>query len=42
MEQIPSHDNRIRTVQVDSFFRGVVLAPEASDTYYLITVLPAI
>ena len=33
-------DDRIRTIQVDGCWRGVVLAPESGDTYYLITVLP--
>jgi hypothetical protein len=35
-----SRDDRIRTIRVDSFWRGVVLAPENGDTYCLITVLP--
>jgi superfamily I DNA/RNA helicase len=35
-----SRDDRIRTIRVDSLWRGVVLAPEAGDTYCLITVLP--
>ena len=35
-----SRDDRIRTIRVDSFWRGVVLAPETGDTYCLITVLP--
>ncbi len=35
-----SRDDRIRTIRVDSFWRGVVLAPEAGDTYCLITILP--
>jgi superfamily I DNA/RNA helicase len=35
-----SRDDRIRTIRVDSFWRGVVLAPESGDTYCLITVLP--
>src|SRR5690349_19065831 len=35
-----SRDDRIRTIRVDSFWRGVVLAPEKGDTYCLITVLP--
>ena len=35
-----SRDERIRTIRVDSFWRGVVLAPESGDTYCLITVLP--
>src|SRR5262249_7619016 len=29
-----------RTIRIDSFWRGVVLAPESGDTYCLITVLP--
>ena len=33
-------DDRIRTIRVDSFWRGVVLAPDSGDTYCLITVLP--
>src|SRR5262249_29546636 len=35
-----SNDDRIRTIRIDSFWRGVVLAPESGDTYCLITVLP--
>jgi superfamily I DNA/RNA helicase len=35
-----SCDDRIRTIRVDNFWRGVVLAPAAGDTYCLITVLP--
>jgi hypothetical protein len=35
-----SRDQRIRTIRVDSFWRGVVLAPEKGDTYCLITVMP--
>ena len=35
-----SRDDRIRTIRVDSFWRGVVLAPETGETYCLITVLP--
>ena len=35
-----SRDDRIRTIRVDSFWRGVVLAPETGDTYCLITILP--
>ena len=27
-------DDRIRTVRVDQFWRGVVYAPERGDTYY--------
>ena len=33
-------DNRIRTIRVDQFWRGVVLAPDSGDTYSLIRVLP--
>ena len=33
-------DDRIRTIRVDQFWRGVVLAPDNGDTYCLITVLP--
>jgi AAA domain/UvrD-like helicase C-terminal domain len=35
-----SRDPRVRTIRVDNFWRGVVLAPESGDTYCLITVLP--
>src|SRR6516225_2577589 len=35
-----SKDDRIRTIRIDSFWRGVVLAPETGDTYCLVTVLP--
>jgi hypothetical protein len=35
-----SRDDRIRTIRVDAFWRGVVLAPESGDTYCLITVMP--
>ena len=35
-----SRDDRIRTIRVDGFWRGVVLAPESGDTYCLVTVLP--
>src|SRR5215472_12542865 len=35
-----SKDDRIRTIRIDSFWRGVVLAPESGYTYCLITVLP--
>jgi superfamily I DNA/RNA helicase len=35
-----SRDQHVRTIRVDSFWRGVVLAPESGDTYCLITVLP--
>jgi superfamily I DNA/RNA helicase len=35
-----SKDHRIRTIRIDSYWRGVVLAPDSGDTYCLITVLP--
>ena len=35
-----SRDHRIRTIRIDSVWRGVVLAPDTGDTYCLITVLP--
>ena len=31
-----SKDDRIRTIRIDSFWRGVVLAPESGDTFCLI------
>jgi hypothetical protein len=33
-------DPRIRTIRITDFWRGVVLAPEAGDTYLLLTVMP--
>jgi hypothetical protein len=33
-------DDRIRTIRVDQSWRGVVLAPDAGDTYSLIRVMP--
>ena len=38
----PQHswDDRIRTLEVDTRWRGVVLAPTTGDTYCLVTVLP--
>jgi superfamily I DNA/RNA helicase len=33
-------DDRIRTIRIDQFWRGVVLAPDAGDTYSLIRVMP--
>ena len=33
-------DDRIRTIRVDQFWRGVVLAPESGQNYTLIRVLP--
>ena len=35
-----SRDDRIRTIRIDSRWRGIVLAPGDGDTYCLITVLP--
>ena len=35
-----SRDSRIRTIGIDSVWRGVVLAPDSGDTYCLLTVLP--
>ena len=35
-----NRDHRIRTIGIDSVWRGVVLAPDTGDTYCLITVLP--
>lgn len=33
-------DDRLRSVRIDQFWRGVVLAPESGDTYTLLKVLP--
>jgi superfamily I DNA/RNA helicase len=35
-----SRDRNIRTIRIDAFWRGVVLAPDAGDTYCLMAVLP--
>jgi superfamily I DNA/RNA helicase len=35
-----SRDSRIRTIRIDAFWRGLVLAPDSGDTYCLIRVLP--
>jgi hypothetical protein len=35
-----SKDDRIRTIRIDGYWRGVVLAPDSGDTYCLIKVLP--
>jgi len=35
-----SRDGRLRTIRIDQFWRGVVLAPDSGDTYYLLKVLP--
>jgi hypothetical protein len=32
-------DDRIRTIRVDQFWRGVVLAPETGDTHSLLRVM---
>jgi superfamily I DNA/RNA helicase len=34
-----SNDDRIRTIRIDSSWRGVVLAPESGDTYCLLAVM---
>ncbi|HEY9475281.1 MAG TPA: UvrD-helicase domain-containing protein [Mycobacteriales bacterium] len=33
-------DDRLRTIRIDGFWRGVVLAPDTGDQYTLLTVLP--
>ncbi|MDG4807223.1 AAA family ATPase [Micromonospora sp. WMMD1120] len=33
-------DPRIRTIRINQFYRGVVLAPDSGDEYLLLTVLP--
>lgn len=35
-----SRDPRLRTIRIDEFWRGIVLVPDAGDTYCLLTVLP--
>ncbi|MBG0824925.1 DEAD/DEAH box helicase [Planomonospora sp. ID91781] len=35
-----AHDSRMRTIRIDQFWRGVVLAPDSGDTYMLLKVLP--
>jgi hypothetical protein len=35
-----SWDDRIRTLEVDGHWRGIVLAPATGDTYCLVTILP--
>ena len=35
-----ARDARIRTIRIDRFWRGVVLAPDHGDEYCLLTVLP--
>lgn len=34
-----ARDDRIRTIRIDKYWRGVVLAPESGDTYTLLKVL---
>ena len=33
-------DERLRTIRIDQFWRGVVMAPDSGDTYYLLKVMP--
>ncbi len=35
-----ARDDRFRTIRINDFYRGVVLAPDSGDTYTLLTVLP--
>ncbi|GAA4561024.1 UvrD-helicase domain-containing protein [Planotetraspora kaengkrachanensis] len=35
-----ARDGRFRTIRIDKFWRGVVLAPETGDSYTLLKVLP--
>ncbi|WP_285731996.1 UvrD-helicase domain-containing protein [Nocardiopsis sp. ATB16-24] len=35
-----ARDDRFRTIRIDQFWRGVVLAPTSGDTYTLLRVLP--
>ncbi len=35
-----ARDDRFRTIRIDQFWRGVVLAPAKGDTYTLLKVLP--
>jgi len=35
-----ARDERLRTIRIDQFWRGVVLAPDSGDTYVLLKVLP--
>jgi hypothetical protein len=35
-----ARDDRLRSIRIDKFWRGVVLAPESGDTYTLLKVLP--
>jgi superfamily I DNA/RNA helicase len=34
-----ARDNRFRTIRIDQYWRGVVLAPESGDTYILLRVM---
>ena len=33
-------DERLRSIRIDQFWRGIVLAPESGDSYTLLKVLP--
>src|SRR5699024_11663052 len=35
-----ARDDRFRTIRIDQFWRGVVLAPDSGDTHILLKVLP--
>lgn len=35
-----ARDNRFRSIRIDQFWRGIVLAPESGDSYTLLKVLP--
>ncbi|WP_371403462.1 AAA family ATPase [Kribbella sp. NBC_00662] len=35
-----ARDDRLRSIRIDKFWRGVVLAPDSGDTYTLLKVLP--
>jgi superfamily I DNA/RNA helicase len=35
-----ARDERLRTIRIDQFWRGVVMAPDSGDTYYLLKVMP--
>jgi len=35
-----ARDSRFRSIRIDQFWRGIVLAPESGDTYTLLKVLP--
>lgn len=41
LEQVKdARDKRLRTIRIDQFWRGVVLAPDSGDVYTLLKVLP--